>query len=109
MLGDLLQSCIQTGLLRTSAAVRQPVLSWEGGSWLTGAEHGRHLCLRFPHPTDDRTRAREAAKLNLTVRPLSAYGLARTDVRGLVVGYGYAPLGAIQRRGPLLADMQAGL
>ena len=67
------------------------------GPWLAGAEQGLHLCLRLPPQTDDKALALAAARLNLTVRPLSAYCLARTDVRGLVMGYGYAPLDAIQR------------
>jgi len=61
--------------------------------------------LRLPSQTDDKALALAAAKLNLTVRPLSAYCLARTDVRGLVMGYGYAPLDAIQRHGPVLAQL----
>jgi GntR family transcriptional regulator/MocR family aminotransferase len=40
----------------------------------------------------------------LTVRPLSAYCLARNDVRGLVIGYGYAPLTEIERFGPVLTQ-----
>jgi GntR family transcriptional regulator / MocR family aminotransferase len=37
------------------------------------------------------------------VRPLSAYCLARTDLHGLVIGYGSAPLADIARYGPVLA------
>ena len=37
------------------------------------------------------------------MRPLSAYCLARQDLKGLVIGYGYAPLSGIARGGPLLA------
>ena len=43
------------------------------------------------------------AKLNITVRPLSAYCLRRKDAKGLVIGYGYARLADIERYGPLLA------
>jgi GntR family transcriptional regulator/MocR family aminotransferase len=89
---------------RALVTALQPVLTHEGGAWLAGAEQGLHLCLRLPPDTDDRTLALQAAQLNLTVRPLSAYCLARTDVRGLVVGYGYAPLDAIHRHGPVLAN-----
>jgi len=39
----------------------------------------------------------------MTVRALSAYCLQRTDARGLVIGYGYAPLADIAHYGPLLA------
>ena len=39
----------------------------------------------------------------LVVRPLSAYCLNRKDAKGLVIGYGYAPLADIQKYGPLLA------
>jgi GntR family transcriptional regulator/MocR family aminotransferase len=41
--------------------------------------------------------------LGLTVRPLSAYCLERQDAKGLVIGYGYAPLAEIERFGPVLA------
>ena len=47
------------------------------------------------------------AQQGLTVRPLSAYCLQRTDLRGLVIGYGYAPLAEIARCGPLLASAVA--
>lgn len=39
----------------------------------------------------------------MTVRPLSAYCLRRTVLRGLVIGYGYAPLEDIRQYGPALA------
>jgi len=38
------------------------------------------------------------------VRPLSAYCLQRSDLKGLVIGYGYAPLADIARCGPVLAQ-----
>jgi GntR family transcriptional regulator/MocR family aminotransferase len=41
----------------------------------------------------------------LTVRALSRYAIARKDLRGLVIGYGYAPLEAIQKDGPVLAQL----
>ncbi|MGB4059918.1 MAG: PLP-dependent aminotransferase family protein [Burkholderiaceae bacterium] len=90
---------------RALVAALQPVLGPPNGPWLAGAEQGLHLCLRLPPDTDDRALALQAAQLNLTVRPLSAYCLARTDVRGLVVGYGYAPLDGIQRHGPGLVAL----
>ena len=52
---------------------------------------------------DDKALAQRIAQQGLTVRPLSAYCLARSDLRGLVIGYGYAPLAAIERSGPTLA------
>ena len=70
---------------------------------ISGAEQGLHLCLRLPPHTDDRALAQRLAQQGLTVRPLSAYCLARKDLKGLVIGYGYAPLCEIQRCGPVLA------
>ena len=70
---------------------------------ISGAEQGLHLCLRLPEHTDDAELARRAARQHLTVRPLSAYCLQRTDARGLVIGYGYAPLADIAQHGALLA------
>ena len=76
--------------------------------WIAGAEQGLHLCLRLLPQVDDRALAALAARHNLIVRPLSAYCLARTDLRGLVIGYGYASLDAIQRHSPaLLAVLQS--
>jgi GntR family transcriptional regulator/MocR family aminotransferase len=70
--------------------------------YISGAEQGLHLCLRLPDDADDRALARALASHQLTVRPLSAYCLARHDVRGLIIGYGYAPLAQIGRSGTLL-------
>jgi GntR family transcriptional regulator/MocR family aminotransferase len=81
-----------------------PVLSEHSeGPRITGAEQGLHLCLRLPNHVDDRALAQRLAQQGITVRPLSAYCLARTDLRGLVIGYGYAPLADIARHGPVLA------
>ena len=81
-----------------------PVLSEHSeGPRITGAEQGLHLCLRLPNHLDDRALAQRLAQQGITVRPLSAYCLARTDLRGLVIGYGYAPLADIARHGPVLA------
>jgi GntR family transcriptional regulator/MocR family aminotransferase len=79
----------------------KPVLTED--TFISGAEQGLHLCLRLPPQVDDQELARRIAQQGLTVRALSAYCLARSDLRGLVIGYGYAPLAAIQRSGPLLA------
>ena len=83
----------------------KPVLAPAGqeGPFISGAEQGLHLCLRLPAQTDDRALAQRIAQQGLTVRPLSAYCLARQDLKGLVIGYGYAPLAGIARGGPLLA------
>lgn len=83
----------------------KPVLAAPGcdGPYISGAEQGLHLCLRLPAQVDDKELAQRIAQQGLTVRPLSAYCLARQDLKGLVIGYGYAPLAAIQRSGPLLA------
>ena len=70
---------------------------------ITGAEQGLHLCLRLPNKVDDQALARRIGELGLTVRALSAYCLKRTDAKGLVIGYGYAPLADIERCGPILA------
>lgn len=79
----------------------KPVLGTD--VYISGAEQGLHLCLRLPVEVDDAALAQRIAQQGLTVRPLSAYCLARHDLKGLVIGYGYAPLVDIERRGPLLA------
>jgi GntR family transcriptional regulator / MocR family aminotransferase len=75
------------------------------GAWISGAEQGLHLCLRLPTHIDDRLLARQIGREGLTVRPLSAYCLTRSDLRGLVIGYGYAPLEGIARHGAALARL----
>jgi GntR family transcriptional regulator/MocR family aminotransferase len=70
---------------------------------ISGAEQGLHLCLRLPVTVDDKALANRIADTGLTVRALSAYCLARTDAKGLVIGYGYATLDDIARFGPVLA------
>jgi GntR family transcriptional regulator / MocR family aminotransferase len=83
----------------------RPVLAPPGrdGPYISGAEQGLHLCLRLPTQTDDVYLAQRLKQQGLTVRPLSAYCLTRKDLKGLVIGYGYAPLSAIERGGPVLA------
>lgn len=81
----------------------QPLLGTPGGPYISGAEQGLHLCLRLPAHVDDRALAALMAQQGVTVRPLSAYCLQRQDLRGLVIGYGYAPLTEIARCGQLLA------
>jgi GntR family transcriptional regulator/MocR family aminotransferase len=82
-------------------AALQPCLGAQ--AQITGAEQGLHLCLRLPDTLDDKALAQHIGKLGLTVRPLSAYCLQRTLMRGLIIGYGYAPLNEIEHFGPLLA------
>lgn len=79
----------------------RPVLA--GDTAISGAEQGLHLCLRLPLEVDDKALAQQLARQGLTVRPLSSYCLARQDLKGLVIGYGYAPLSAIQSGGPQIA------
>jgi GntR family transcriptional regulator/MocR family aminotransferase len=86
---------------RCLLAALQPCLGKQ--AQITGAEQGLHLCLRLPDSTDDKALAHRIGALGLTVRPLSAYCLARRDAKGLVIGYGYAPLAEIERHGPPLA------
>ena len=69
---------------------------------ITGAEQGLHLCVRLPNTLDDKALAQRLADQGLTVRALSAYCLERKDAKGLVIGYGYAPLAEIERWGPVL-------
>jgi GntR family transcriptional regulator/MocR family aminotransferase len=73
------------------------------GVYVGGAEQGLHLCLRLPDRVDDQALAQRLGQQGLIVRPLSAYCLHREDLRGLVMGYGYAPLTGIERYGPLVA------
>jgi GntR family transcriptional regulator/MocR family aminotransferase len=72
---------------------------------ISGAEQGLHLCLHLSASVNDRALAELIARHGLSVRPLSAYCLARNDLRGLIIGYGYAPLADIRRDGPLLARL----
>lgn len=66
-----------------------PVLALPGVQ-ITGAAQGLHLCLRLPPALDDRAIAATLAAEGISVRPLSAYALVRQDLRGLLIGYGYA-------------------
>lgn len=66
-----------------------PLLDAEGVH-ITGAAQGLHLCLRLPLTVDDRAVADALAAEGISVRPLSAYCLQRRDLRGLLIGYGYA-------------------
>jgi GntR family transcriptional regulator/MocR family aminotransferase len=86
---------------RCLLAALQPCLGQQ--AQITGAEQGLHLCLRLPDSADDKALCHRIGALGLTVRPLSAYCLDRQDARGLVIGYGYAPLAEIERFGLVLA------
>jgi len=79
-----------------------PVLA-SGQAQLPGAAQGLHLCLRLPQGVDDLALSQGLAQEGLSVRPLSRYCLQRQDLRGLLVGYGYAPAPLIDRYGPQLA------
>ena len=70
---------------RCLLAALQPCLGPQ--AQITGAEQGLHLCLRLPEAIDDQALADQMSKLDLTVRPLSAYCLKRQDAKGLVIGY----------------------
>lgn len=74
---------------------------------ITGAEQGLHLCMRLPDSMDDTALALQLRQSGLVVRPLSGYCLTRQDLKGLVIGYGYAPLAEIAQFGPLLAETVA--
>lgn len=75
------------------------------GAFVSGAEQGLHLCLRLPARVDDRELAQRLEERHgLVARPLSAYCLSRDDLRGLIIGYGYAPLSGIAQHGPRLAE-----
>jgi len=72
---------------------------------ITGAEQGLHLCMRLPDHLDDKALALQLRQSGLLVRPLSAYCISRRDLKGLVIGYGYAPLAEIARFGPVMAEV----
>jgi GntR family transcriptional regulator/MocR family aminotransferase len=71
---------------------------------ITGAEQGLHLCMRLPDKLDDQALAQRLRQMGLLVRPLSKYCLSRRDLKGLVIGYGYAPLSEIEQFGPIMAQ-----
>ena len=86
-------------------AALQPCLGSQAR--ITGAEQGLHLCLRLPDGMNDDALAKQLRQSGLVVRALSRYCLSRKDLKGLVIGYGYAPLAEIQRFGPVLAQALA--
>ncbi len=74
---------------------------------ISGTEQGLHLCVNLPDTLDDKALAQRLGAMGLTVRPLSAYCIQRKDVRGIVIGYGYAPMAEIEQHGPILAKALA--
>lgn len=76
-----------------------------GQATISGAEQGLHLCVHLPKQVDDVALALQAQARGITVRALSRYAVARRNLSGLVIGYGYAPLPAIERDGPILAEL----
>jgi GntR family transcriptional regulator/MocR family aminotransferase len=84
----------------------QPILGPNAS--ISGAEQGLHLCLQLPTVLNDEALARRIGQAGMVVRPLSAYCLARSDAKGLVIGYGYATLQDIAHWGPQLARLVAG-
>jgi GntR family transcriptional regulator / MocR family aminotransferase len=87
----------------------KPVLGHNGQPpHISGAGQGLHLCLRLHSGADDQAISRALSRQGFTVRPLSRYCIARDDLRGLVIGYGYAPLAAIEQGGPAIAQAVAG-
>lgn len=93
---NALAPCLSTG---------SDISTEELGACVHGTDQGLHLCLRLPTTMDDQQVAQRIAGHGLTVRPLSAYCLQRQDLRGLVIGYGYAPLAQIEHWGPVLAKL----
>ena len=87
---NALAPCLSTG---------SDISTEELGACVHGTDQGLHLCLRLPTTMDDQQVAQRIAGHGLTVRPLSAYCLQRQDLRGLVIGYGYAPLAQIEHWG----------
>lgn len=73
-------------------------------AYISGADQGLHLCVNLPDAVDDKALAQRIGALGLTVRALSAYCVHRRDLRGIVIGYGYASLAEIELHGPILAQ-----
>ncbi|WP_143890474.1 PLP-dependent aminotransferase family protein [Tepidimonas alkaliphilus] len=82
----------------------QPLLAQPGVA-LNGAAQGLHLCLQLPSCVDDAAIAERLATEGITVRPLSAYCLTRGDLRGLLIGYGYAQPALIEPCARRLAEV----
>ncbi|PIW08878.1 MAG: GntR family transcriptional regulator [Comamonadaceae bacterium CG17_big_fil_post_rev_8_21_14_2_50_60_13] len=102
-----LRKARQSYALRRQALLTalQPCLGTK--AQITGTEQGLHLCLRLLPTIEDKALTAKLVQLGLVVRPLSAYCLKRRDIRGLVIGYGYAPLAEIEHFGPIMAKALA--
>jgi GntR family transcriptional regulator / MocR family aminotransferase len=74
-------------------------------AYVSGAEQGLHLCLHLPGHIDDAAIAQRAQAQQLKITALSSYCLERHDLRGLVIGYGYAPLAHIQQHAPKITAL----
>jgi GntR family transcriptional regulator / MocR family aminotransferase len=55
---------------------------------VAGIAAGVHLLLRLPRDADDTSLSLKALEAGIRVPPLSSFCLRRTDLRGLVIGYG---------------------
>lgn len=75
------------------------------GATISGAEQGLHLCLNLPRSINDKALVNEAVAQQLKVTALSDYCYARDDLRGLVIGYGYAPLKSLLLSAPRLTAL----
>jgi GntR family transcriptional regulator/MocR family aminotransferase len=73
-----------------------------------GAEQGLHLCVHLGSRVDDKVLAHAASLAQLKLTPLSGYCLERHDLRGLVIGYGYASLASIERHAPTITALLLG-
>jgi GntR family transcriptional regulator / MocR family aminotransferase len=76
-------------------------------AYVSGAEQGLHLCLHLPAQLDDVAIAKLASEQQLKITPLSSYCLDRHDLRGLVIGYGYASLNSIKLQAPKITALLA--
>jgi GntR family transcriptional regulator / MocR family aminotransferase len=72
---------------------------------VTGHAAGVHLVLGLPIEADDRAIADRARQAQIEVPALSSFCIARTDRRGLVVGYGAVHRAAIGPAISLLATI----
>ena len=74
-------------------------------AYLSNADAGLHLVVHLPDYCDDVKLVAEARLQQIDIRPLSAYYIAPPVTRGVVVGYGYMPLGKIVEAAMRLATL----
>jgi GntR family transcriptional regulator/MocR family aminotransferase len=79
----------------------QPVLGRHVG--IDAPPAGLHLVLRLPDGADDAALEAQAAAQGVTVRALSTYAMGSVKPRGLIVGFGYAPVDQLAIKGRVLA------